>query len=439
MVAVGTKITADRSTSESATPGSPVWRVLASPGSTTPVPAPVSLRRIVIQATVSVVVVMAVVAAAAVIVNERLAKQEAVHEVARTTDLLAESIVQPALTNAMATRPHVASAVLTSRLASSASTSQVARVKLWTPSGLVLYSDETRLVGKTFALDDEAQRALTVPQTEAGITDSSRPENAFESGFGKLLEVYRPVWTPDGHPLLFEAYYRYRLVADRSHDLWRGFSGIVISSLAAVALLLTPLLWSFYRRARSAQAQREALMRRAADASTQERQRIAATLHDGVVQQLAAAAFTIAGESRSAEAQGDLELRDRLSVASESVRDSVAGMRSLLVDIYPPSLRVGGWRQRWPTWPRPSTAREHNPNSISMPLPRRYLTPPGNAPSTAWRRNAFATPSSTRLRGTSACACRRPDHGYVWTFMTTARELMRKAKSFPPRGILACS
>jgi two-component system, NarL family, sensor kinase len=83
-------------------------------------------------------------------------------------------------------------------------------------------------------------------------------------------------------------------------------------------------------------------MRRAVDASTQERRRIAGTLHDGVVQQLAAAAFTIAGESRRAEAQGDHDLGDRLAAASDSVRDSVAGMRSLLVDIYPPSLRVGG-------------------------------------------------------------------------------------------------
>ena len=188
------------------------------------------------------------------IVNQRIAKQEAVHEVARTTDLLAESVVQPALTNAMATSPQAATAVLASPASRSgtSSTGRVARVKLWTPPGLVLYSDEKRLIGQTFALDDEAERALTVPQTEAGITDSSRPENAFESGVGKLLEVYRPVWTPGGHPLLFEAYYRYNLVTDRSRDLWRGFSGIMLSSLAAVLLLLTPLLWSLYRRARSA-------------------------------------------------------------------------------------------------------------------------------------------------------------------------------------------
>ena len=196
------------------------------------------------------------------------------------------------------------------------------------------------MIGKRFALDDDAVQALTVPQTQAGITDSSRPENAYEASVGKLLEVYRPVWTPSGKPLLFEAYYPYHLVNDRSSDLWRGFSGIMLSSLAAVLLILLPLLWMFYRRARSVQAQREAMMRRAMDASTEERRRIAATLHDGVVQQLAGAAFALAGEARQAGAAGDAELADRLVDASATVRDSVAGMRSLLVDIYPPSLRA---------------------------------------------------------------------------------------------------
>jgi two-component system NarL family sensor kinase len=317
------------------------WTVLASPASS-PVRPLVSLRRIVVQAVVLVAVVIAVVGAAAVLINQRIAKQEAVHEVARTTDLLAESVVQPALTDAMADSPTTASAVLSARIAGGLRTTDVARVKLWTPQGLVLYSDEKRLIGKRFALDDDAVQALTIPQTQAGITDSSRPENAYESSAGKLLEVYRPVWTPSGKPLLFEAYYPYHLVNDRTSDLWRGFSGIMLSSLAAVLLILLPLLWMFYRRARSVQAQREAMMRRAMEASTEERRRIAATLHDGVVQQLAGAAFALAGEARQAGAQGNAELADRLVEASATVRDSVAGMRSLLVDIYPPSLRAGG-------------------------------------------------------------------------------------------------
>jgi signal transduction histidine kinase len=321
----------------------PTWHVLASPATTALHRQPVSLRRLLTQVAVLVAIVVTVVGIAAVVVNQRIAKQEAVHEVAGITDILAESVVQPALTDAMVNDPAAASTGLQAGMRSGLATTHAVRVKLWTASGVVLYSDEKRLIGKSFALDDEAREALTTPRTEASISDLSRPENAFESKAGsKLLEVYRPVWTPSGKPLLLEAYFPYSLVTDRSRDLWRGFSGIMLSSLAAVLLLLAPLLWSFYRRARRAQSQREAMMSRAVDASNEERRRIAATLHDGVVQQLAGAAFTIAGESRLAASQGDPELAHRLVDAETAVRDSVSGMRSLLVDIYPPSLSAGG-------------------------------------------------------------------------------------------------
>ncbi|HEX8767213.1 MAG TPA: ATP-binding protein, partial [Jatrophihabitans sp.] len=305
-------------------------------------PRPASLRRVMAQAAVASAVAFAVVAVSGILVFQRIAKQEAVHQVAEVTDILAESVVQPALTDAMATDPARATAVLDPVVRQGILSTQVVRVKLWSPQGLVLYSDERRLIGKRFTLDDEARSALIAPRTEAGISDLDRPENAFESAPGKLLEVYRPVWTPSGKPLLFEAYFRYDLVSQRSDELWRGFSGVMLSSLAAVLVLLAPLLWLFYRRARSAHLHRERLMRRALDASVEERRRIAATLHDGVVQQLAGAAFLVGGEVERASSHGESARAERLAEAAATVRDGVAGMRSLLVDIYPPSLTAGG-------------------------------------------------------------------------------------------------
>jgi len=320
--------------------GEPHWQTLVAPRSGAS--RPTSVRRLVIQVAVSVAVLFTVVAVSGILVFQRIAKQEAVHQVAEVTDILAESVVQPALTDAMASDPAVATARLDGLIRQGILNSQVVRVKLWSPQGVVLYSDERRLVGQRFELDDEALDALTAPRTEAGITDLQRPENALESAPGKLLEVYRPVWTPSGRPLLFEAYFRYDLVSQRSDELWRGFSGVMLSSLAAVLVLLAPLLWLFYRRARTAQLRQEALMRRSLDASTEERRRIAATLHDGVVQQLAGAAFLVGGEVERAAAAGEQARAARLAEAAATVRDGVAGMRSLLVDIYPPSLTAGG-------------------------------------------------------------------------------------------------
>jgi len=176
----------------------------------------------------------------------------------------------------------------------------------------------------------------------AEVSDLQRPENRFERGFGKLLEVYRPVRTPSGQPLLFETYSPYREVTARTGELWRGFAGITISSLLILIVLLLPILWRLLNRISSAQSQREVLLQRAVDASAEERQRIAGTLHDGPVQELAASSFAVAGAAQRAADSGQPELAEMLTTAAGAVRASIQGLRSLLVDIYPPSLTGAG-------------------------------------------------------------------------------------------------
>jgi signal transduction histidine kinase len=81
-------------------------------------------------------------------------------------------------------------------------------------------------------------------------------------------------------------------------------------------------------------------LRSAIDATDAERRRIATDLHDGVVQDLAGVGFSLSAAAREAEAAGEdgAELRQ----AGERVREAVRALRSLLVDIYPPSLAESG-------------------------------------------------------------------------------------------------
>ncbi|MBI4260325.1 MAG: hypothetical protein HY658_07135 [Actinobacteria bacterium] len=67
------------------------------------------------------------------------------------------------------------------------------RVKLWSPEGRILYSDDRRLVGRTFALSAEVIGALNgEPQSE--LSDLSDPENSLERTLAhRLLEFYFPV------------------------------------------------------------------------------------------------------------------------------------------------------------------------------------------------------------------------------------------------------
>jgi two-component system NarL family sensor kinase len=325
----------------SAAPARPDWIVVRDGSASPHVPTVPRLRTVLFQIGAAALVVLAAVAVTGALISRRSAERESVHQVAELTNVLAESVVQPALTNAMATDT-AAAARLDSLVRTRVLSPTLIRVKIWSTQGRILYSDEPKLVGRTFGLDSDARAALAHPSVRADITDLDEPENRFERGHGTLLEVHRPIWTPDGQPVLFETYFRYDQVSDRAGQLWRGFAGITASSILAFVVLLTPVAWTLVARARRAHLQREQLLRRSMDASLVERRRIAATLHDGVVQELVAASFAVSGGARETAARGDAELADRLDQAGQAVRSGIAGMRSLLVDIYPPNLHSAG-------------------------------------------------------------------------------------------------
>lgn len=166
------------------------------------------------------------------------------------------------------------------------------------------------------------------------MSDLSEPENAYEEPAVKLLEVYQLIRTPDGTPLLFEAYFRYNGVDEAGRRAWLRFAPVSLGALVLLELLQVPLAVSLTRRLRSTQHQREQLLRSAIEATDAERRRIASDLHDGVVQDLAGVAFALSASARSAEDPDRDEIRER----ADQVRDSVRALRSLLVEIYPPNL-----------------------------------------------------------------------------------------------------
>ena len=151
----------------------------------------------------------------------------------------------------------------------------------------------------------EQKAALEDPQTHAEISNLDRDENTLDRTAGdKLVEVYRPVWTPTGQQMLFEIYAPYDQVSQRTSQLWRGFAGVTLSSLLLFLVLLAPLFWHLLSRVRRHQRQRELLLERSVDASSNERRLIAASLHDGPVQDLAATSFVSPARPRGPRPPG---------------------------------------------------------------------------------------------------------------------------------------
>jgi signal transduction histidine kinase len=212
------------------------------------------------------------------------------------------------------------------------------RVKLWSQDGRIVYSDEPRLIGNRYRLAADDLEALRTGKVVAELSDLSRPENRYERPKGKLLEVYLPVHTPSGRPLLFESYLRYSSVVADGRDIWRSFAPALLAALVLLWLLQVPPALSLARRLRRDQHDREALLLRAIEASDAERRRIAADLHDGVVQDLAGIAMGLA--ARADRARG--ETATGLRAAADGTRESMRRLRSLLVEIYPPNLSTTG-------------------------------------------------------------------------------------------------
>ncbi len=320
----------------------PAWVVLAA-GVAAVTERPLLRRRVFLQVITGALVVIVAVGVAGVVAARRLAEAEAVSDAAKTTDLMADLLVQPALQDSILEGDPAAVAAMDDVVHNHVLAGpQLVRVKVWDPAGRILYSDEPRLIDAVFPLGADEQEVFRDPQTRAEVSDLDAPENVYERGRGQLLETYRPVWTPSGSPLLFEAYFRYDEVTARSAQLFRSFAGITLSSLLILVVLLLPVLWRLLDRLGAAQDQRELLLQRTLDASTDERRRIAGTLHDGVVQDLVAASFAVAGAAEQAEADGRAGPAAELRRAAATVRTSIGGLRSLLVDIYPPSLTDGG-------------------------------------------------------------------------------------------------
>jgi two-component system NarL family sensor kinase len=218
----------------------------------------------------------------------------------------------------------------------------VVRVKLWSRDGTILYSDAPQLIGARYALDAGERALFASGGAEAEVSDLSKPENRLERPQGKLLEAYTTIRAPDGTQVLFELYERYGAVSANASRLLRAFAPPLIGGLLVLLALQVPLAWSLARRLQREHAQREALLASAIEASSSERRRIAAELHDGVVQQLAGVAFGLAPLADAAAQRGEAKEADVLRNAGGRLRQGVRDLRTLLVEIHPPNLASGG-------------------------------------------------------------------------------------------------
>jgi two-component system, NarL family, sensor kinase len=265
------------------------------------------------------------------LVLRELGRREAVRDAGEFAQLVGRGIVEPTLTNDVLESDPETLARLDRLVQERVLGDRIVRVKLWSPEGRIVYSDESRLVGATYELEADKREALRSGETHVEVSDLDAPENRFERGRGPLHEVYTRLRTPDGTPLLFETYQESTQVVATGRDIWLPFAAPLLAGLLLLWLTQVPLALRLARRLRRAQQQRES-------ATADERRRIASDLHDGVVQDLAGVSYSLNAAANRAPEQLAGDLRD----AASRTRSALRQLRTLLVAIHPPNLRSAG-------------------------------------------------------------------------------------------------
>jgi signal transduction histidine kinase len=281
------------------------------------------------------------------ILGERLAREQAIDDARATTKLIADTVIEPALSSGLLSTEAADldqfDRLITRRVVGG----EIVRVKVWDEDGFIIYSDEPRLIGEQFPFGAEQQHVLNTGGSEAEVSDLSKSENEYENTLGQVLEVYTRVDAPNGDPLLFELYLTDTNLQARADELYGLFRPLTVGGILFFLIITTPLVWVLSRRADAAAADRERYLVMATEASDAERRRVARDLHDGVVQDLAGTSFALSGLARDIDATPEAETGNRRVAAeierlASAVRSSLLALRSLLVEIYPPQLDGAG-------------------------------------------------------------------------------------------------
>src|SRR3712207_1673500 len=129
-------------------------------------------------------------------------------------------------------------------------------------------------------------------------------------------------------------------------EIWAEFAPISLVVLLTLVAVQLPLARRMVTQLRATQEEREVLQARALDVSTEERRLIAGSLHDGIVQDVSASALLVARAADDLRTTGagrrEQQVAEVLGQAAGALRESVGSLRSLLVEIHPPTLERAG-------------------------------------------------------------------------------------------------
>lgn len=272
-----------------------------------------------------------------------LAKEEVLASIRDLNEAVAHSLVDPVGDRLLAGDRQALTALDSTVRNDLLPDTAIDRIKLWSGDGRIIYSNEKELIGQRFRLSPAQVAVLRTGSSSTSLSDLTADENRLERSEGdtRLFEVYSTARTNSGTGLLFETYVRYDALQQRQRDILASYARIGLLGLGLFAL---SQLWIASAGLRWLQRQRATLAERSAEAVAEQRRRMARDLHDGVVQDLIGAAYLVNTGTGPLRAAGRADAAAALRGAEVSIRSAIRSLRSLLIDLYPATLRNSGLR-----------------------------------------------------------------------------------------------
>ncbi len=247
-----------------------------------------------------------------------IARKDALAEALRSARVLSTTVFAPLITSLMAGDSD-AVARLDDAFRVRSRDGSLVRVKVWQRDGTVLYSDDHSVIGKRFELDADVAESIDEQLGTANLSSLQDPENVSEQAlYDRLVEVYIPLNLDDGSRLAFEMYSSDARVIAAENGLRGQLVPFGLLALLILLVLQLPVSVWLVRRVGRAQSERSRLLNSALAASVRERRAIARDLHDGVVQDLAAATYASEALART--------LPDQVDERSRKLVDTVRGV-----------------------------------------------------------------------------------------------------------------
>lgn len=140
-------------------------------------------------------------------------------------------------------------AIIDQKLQGAALSDEVTRLKVWNRAGVIVYSDNHALIGRTFRIDDDLHDALG-GTSKASVTDGHDEENSGDNLAGPLIQVYVPLvfeggTTPSGAFELYLPYAPVQAAIDReSQQLYVLLAaGVALFYASMFPLVLLAIRW----------------------------------------------------------------------------------------------------------------------------------------------------------------------------------------------------